>query len=68
MLAMILAAYYISINLLGVSTSAGNSTIEYNTKNALDILYLIYRGNIEVIWAPPNPCSESWKLPKRPCF
>lgn len=39
MLAIILAALSEEINLIGISTSAGNSTIENTTQNALNILY-----------------------------
>lgn len=38
MLAIILAALSDKINLIGISTSAGNSTIEHTTQNALNIL------------------------------
>jgi len=38
MLAIILAALSEEINLIGISTSAGNSTIENTTQNTLNIL------------------------------
>jgi uridine nucleosidase len=39
MLAIIMATLSDPINLLGVSTSAGNSNIHNTTQNALNILY-----------------------------
>ena len=39
MLAIIMAALNERIDLIGISTSAGNSVIENTTKNALNILY-----------------------------
>lgn len=39
MLAIIMAAYSDGIQLLGVSTSSGNSTVQNTTRNALDILH-----------------------------
>lgn len=49
LLAIILAARNPRINLLGVSTSAGNSRIDKTTQNALDILHAVDRDDIEVI-------------------
>ena len=43
MLAIILAALNPRINLIGISTSAGNSTIENTTQNSLNILHEIGR-------------------------
>jgi inosine-uridine nucleoside N-ribohydrolase len=40
-MAIVLAAQTDQIQLLGVSTSAGNTSIDNTTKNALDILYNI---------------------------
>ena len=40
-LAIILAAWHENVNLIGVSTSAGNTSLDNTTKNALDILYNI---------------------------
>jgi inosine-uridine nucleoside N-ribohydrolase len=40
-MAIILAAHSKQIHLLGLSTSAGNSSLENTTKNALDILHNI---------------------------
>jgi inosine-uridine nucleoside N-ribohydrolase len=39
MLAIIMAALNERIDLIGISTSAGNSVIENTTQNALNILY-----------------------------
>ena len=40
-LAIILASWHEKINLIGISTSAGNTSLDNTTKNALDILYNI---------------------------
>lgn len=55
MLAIILAAYDDRLRLLGVSTSAGNSTIDNTTKNTLDILHLIGHSDIQVIRGASRP-------------
>lgn len=39
MLAIIMAALSPQITLIGISTSAGNSTVDNTSRNALDILY-----------------------------
>lgn len=38
-----------------MSTSAGNSTIENTTQNALNILYEIGKNNIKVVKGSPCP-------------
>lgn len=48
-LAIILAAHHQRINLIGVSTSAGNTTLDHTTRNALDLLYNVGRQNIPVV-------------------
>lgn len=55
MLAIILAACDERLALLGVSTSAGNSTIENTTRNSLDILHLIGREDVEVVQGAAKP-------------
>ena len=55
MLAIILAAMHPRLELLGLSTSAGNSTIDNTTQNALDILHLIGKGHIKVIKGAETP-------------
>lgn len=55
MLAIILAAKHPRMNLLGISTSAGNSLVEYTTQNALNILHLINRADIPVIQGAGAP-------------
>jgi inosine-uridine nucleoside N-ribohydrolase len=49
MLAIIMAAMSDECELVGVSTSAGNSFIENTTQNALNILYEIGRTDIPVV-------------------
>lgn len=48
MLAIILSALSEELNLIGISTSAGNSTVQNTTQNALNILAEIDRNDIEV--------------------
>lgn len=48
-LAIILAANTDSINLIGLSTSAGNTSLENTTKNALNILYNLGRSDVVVV-------------------
>ena len=47
-LALIYAAHNPKINLLGVSTSPGNSSLSHTTTNALNILYNIGRPDLNV--------------------
>ena len=49
MLAIIMAALSPECDLIGISTSAGNSTIENTTQNALNILCEINKKNIVVV-------------------
>ena len=46
--AIIYAGHSPSINLLGESTSPGNTSLKNTTQNALDILYNIGRSDIPV--------------------
>jgi inosine-uridine nucleoside N-ribohydrolase len=55
MLAIIMAAFSDGCQLVGVSTSAGNSYIENTTQNALNILYEIGRSDIPVIRGSAGP-------------
>jgi inosine-uridine nucleoside N-ribohydrolase len=55
MLAIVMAALSPQLNLLGLSTSAGNSTIENTTRNALDILHEIGRDDIQVVRGADQP-------------
>ena len=48
-LAILLAAHHERINLIGISTSAGNTNLENTTRNALDLLYNIGKQNIPVV-------------------
>lgn len=49
MLAIIMAALSNECHLIGISTSAGNSTIQNTTQNALNILFEIDKKDIVVI-------------------
>lgn len=42
-LALVLASKHEKINLIAVSTSAGNTSIDNTTRNALDILHSLNR-------------------------
>jgi inosine-uridine nucleoside N-ribohydrolase len=55
MLAIIMAALSGEIELIGVSTSSGNSFIENTTQNALNILYEIGREDIQVVKGASRP-------------
>lgn len=55
MLAIIMAALSPQMTLIGVSTSAGNSSVENTTRNALDILYEIGRDDIQVVKGAEGP-------------
>jgi len=58
-MAIILAARDGRINLLGVSTSPGNSTLENTTRNALDVLHIIGRDDVPVVMGSPKPFSSN---------
>lgn len=47
-LAIIYASHHPALNLIGLSTSPGNTTLANTTKNALNILYNIGRADVEV--------------------
>jgi uridine nucleosidase len=46
--AIIYAAHSKDINLLGISTSPGNTSLRNTTQNALDVLYNIGRKDVPV--------------------
>lgn len=48
-LAIVLAAKHKKLDLIAVSTSAGNTSIDNTTRNALDVLYSLRRHEIPVI-------------------
>ena len=48
-MAIILAAKHEKIKLIGLSTSAGNTSLENTTKNGLDILYNIGAKDVPVV-------------------
>lgn len=56
--AIILVAQDPRINLLGVSTSPGNSCIENTTANALNVLHTIGREDVTVVMGASNPFSK----------
>ena len=62
MLAIIMAALSEGCQLIGISTSAGNSFIENTTQNALNILYEIGRDDIPVIKGSPNPLCDKLEV------
>lgn len=53
-MAILLAAKSERINLIGVSTSAGNTNLDSSTKNALDILHNIGRSDVVVVRGSEN--------------
>ena len=60
--AIILAAGDSRLNLIGISTSSGNTTIEHTTKNAADILFHIGKSNIPVYMGSSEPLAKGSKL------
>lgn len=48
-LAILLAAHHERINLIGISTSAGNTSLDNTTRNALDLLFNIGKQHIPVV-------------------
>ena len=60
--AIILAAHHPNISLLGVSTSAGNSSLENTTRNALDLLHNINRKDVMVVKGSPTLISGEPKF------
>lgn len=60
-IAIIYAARSDRINLLGISTSAGNSYLDNTTKNALDLLYNIGREDVPVVRGSEEPVSGKTK-------
>lgn len=61
MLAIVMAALSEELDLIGVSTSAGNSTIENTTQNALDILHEIGKDHIQVVKGSLGPLCRKLK-------
>lgn len=54
--AIILAGWYPRVELLGISTVAGNQTVEKTTRNALDVLSA---AGLHGIGTAPSPdCSD----------
>jgi inosine-uridine nucleoside N-ribohydrolase len=58
--AIILAAYNPSIELLGISTVHGNQSLEKTTENGLRVLSIIGREDIDVVAGSAQPLM-------RPC-
>jgi inosine-uridine nucleoside N-ribohydrolase len=56
--AIILASSHERINLLGISTSPGNTTLENTTQNALDILHNIGKSHIPVVVGCRKPFTS----------
>eukprot|EP00742_Colponemidia_sp_Colp-10_P005247 GILJ01005605.1.p1 GENE.GILJ01005605.1~~GILJ01005605.1.p1 ORF type:complete len:335 (-),score=45.95 GILJ01005605.1:117-1028(-) len=64
-MAIMLAAFHPAINLLGISTVAGNQSVDKTTKNALNFLYVcglhhidVYMGQAKPLLRPPVHCPE----------
>ena len=62
MLAIVMAAMHDKVDLIGVSTSAGNSTIDNTTNNALNILHEIGRDDVPVIKGAPAPLCHTLEV------
>lgn len=61
-LAIIYAAHCDRIDLIGVSTSPGNSSLENTTRNALDMLYHIGRPDVQVYMGSNQLINGDMKL------
>lgn len=62
MFAIILAASHPRLNLIGVSTTAGNTTIVNTTKNALNVLSMIGKEHIPVYMGSQISMSAGPKI------
>jgi uridine nucleosidase len=60
--AIILATSHPRLNLLGVSTTSGNTTIKNTTQNALNVLSMLGKANIPVYMGSQNPSIKGTKL------
>lgn len=60
--AIILAASHPNINLIGISTTSGNTTIENTTRNTLNVLSMLGKENIPVYMGSEKPESDGGKL------
>lgn len=60
-LAIIYAAHSDRINLVGLSTSPGNTSLKNTTKNALDMLYHIGRKDVKVYAGSNNLINGEMK-------
>jgi len=58
-MAIILAGHSPRVNLLGVSTTCGNQTVDKTTDNALRILHLIGRDDVEVYRGASKPLMRA---------
>lgn len=56
--AIILAAAHPRLNLIGVSTTSGNTNIENTTRNASDVLGLIGKSHIPVYMGAREPITK----------
>ncbi|KAL0220553.1 hypothetical protein RCL1_000407 [Eukaryota sp. TZLM3-RCL] len=59
---LLLAAYHPSIKILGVTTVAGNQTVQKTAKNAKRLLTLIGRPDVEVIAGSERPIVASLRI------
>ena len=61
-MAIILASYHPSIELLGISTTCGNQTIEKTTNNACKTLQIINKHQIDVVAGSNAPLMRPYKI------
>jgi purine nucleosidase/pyrimidine-specific ribonucleoside hydrolase len=61
-LAILLCLASPGVNLLGISTVAGNQTVEKTTQNALNVLYVAGENNLPVIMGSATPLCRSGKI------
>lgn len=61
-MAIILACYHPSLELLGISTTCGNQTIEKTTNNACKILQIINKTEVDVVAGSNAPLMRPSKI------
>jgi inosine-uridine nucleoside N-ribohydrolase len=61
-MAIILACYHPSLELLGISTTCGNQTLEKTTRNACKILHIINKNEIDVVAGSEKPLLRPSKI------
>ena len=61
-IAILLALFSSSLDLVGLSTCSGNQTVEKTTKNASNILHFFHREDIPLAKGNPNPLVRESRI------